>query len=134
MGLTGGVDHLDLDLATAAVLARDEDQPLLLKMLADQLRTSLGERVEVQRAGGLFRRSDEVRSIEVALGADAFRAEVAKGRVECSIAHTSGGIRIRSDRCGLDEWIRRLLAALQAEAAHSQQVRTALERIVYGGA
>jgi hypothetical protein len=33
----------------------------------------------------------------------------------------------------VDEWLARLLAALQAEAAHSQAVRQALEEIVIGG-
>src|SRR5579875_323998 len=90
-------DRLDLDLATTALLARDEDQPMLLKMLADQLVVSLGERVSVEREGGLFKKSDKVRTIEVAMGADTYRAEVAKGRVQASVGHMSGGIRIRSE-------------------------------------
>ena len=33
----------------------------------------------------------------------------------------------------MDDWLRRLLGALQAEAAHSQTARLALENIVIGG-
>jgi hypothetical protein len=49
------------------------------------------------------------------------------------IGHSSGGIRIRSEAVDVDGWLARLLAALEAEAAHSQAVRLALETIVIGG-
>jgi hypothetical protein len=126
-------DRLDLDLATTALLAKEEDLPMLLQMLAGQLQVSLSDRLTVEKEGGRFRKSDVIKSIDVAMGSDAFRAEVVKGRVTCSIGHTSGGIRIRSEQVGLDEWVRRLLDALRAEAAHSQKARQTLENIVYGG-
>ncbi len=126
-------DRLDLDLATTALLAKEEDLPMLLKMLAGQLQASLADRLTVEREGGLIRKSDAIRSIDVAMGPDSFRAEVVKGRVTCSIGHTSGGIRIRSEQVAVDEWLRRLLDSLRAEAAHSQRARQTLENIVYGG-
>ena len=126
-------DRLDLDLATTALLAREEDLPMLLKMLAGQLQVSLADRMTVEKEGGLLRRSDAIMSLEVAMGADTFRADVVKGRVATTIGHTSGGIRIRSETVGMDEWLRRLLDGLKAEAAHSQRVRQTLENLVYGG-
>ena len=126
-------DPLDLDLATAALLARDQDQPGLLTMLAEQLAGTLGDAVTIKRDGGLFKKSDKVKSLEVALANDTFAAGVDKGRVTCSIGHTSGGIRIRSESCELDEWIKRLLAALHHEAARSQKIKMALEGLVFGG-
>ena len=39
----------------------------------------------------------------------------------------------RSEKVDMDTWLNRLLAALKAEAAHSQAVRQALESIVIGG-
>jgi hypothetical protein len=126
-------DRMDLDLATAAVLARDEDQPMLVTMLADQLSATLGDQVRVERDGGRFRKSPHARALEVTIANDTYRAEVTKGRVACSIGHTSGGIRIRSEQVELDQWVRRLLDGLHAEAARSQKIRTALEGLVYGG-
>ncbi|MCU4187092.1 hypothetical protein K6U06_22210 [Acidiferrimicrobium sp. IK] len=126
-------DRLDLDLATTALLAKEEDLPMLLKMLAGQLQVSLSDRLTVEKEGGLFKKSDNIKSIEVAMGSDTFRAEVVKGRVTCSVGHTSGGIRIRSEQVGIDEWIKRLLDGLRAEAEHSQRARQTLENIVYGG-
>jgi thiamine phosphate synthase YjbQ (UPF0047 family) len=61
------------------------------------------------------------------------RAQVDGGSVRCSVAHSSGGIRIRSEAVDLDSWLKRLLNALQQEAAHSEGARQALERIVIGG-
>jgi hypothetical protein len=126
-------DSFDLELATAALLGDDQDVHTLLKVLARQLSDALGDRVKVERAGGLLHRSDQVRSIQVAIDDNEFRADTQGGRVTCSVGHASGGIRIRSERVEMDDWLRRLLSALQTEAAHSQVARQALENIVIGG-
>ena len=71
--------------------------------------------------------------MRVTLGDDTLEASVEGGTVRCSIGHSSGGIRIRSEQVGMDVWLTRLLTTLQAEAAHSEQTRQALENIVIGG-
>jgi len=86
----------------------------------------------VERAGRL-RKSDEVKSVRIALGSDTFGATVEGASVRCSIGHSSGGIRIRDEQVGMDLWLTRLLSSLQAQAAHSEQTRLALENIVIGG-
>jgi hypothetical protein len=53
--------------------------------------------------------------------------------LRCTIGHSSGGIRIRSEKVDMDTWLARLLTVLKAEADHSQAVRQALENIVIGG-
>jgi hypothetical protein len=126
-------DSFDLELATAALLGDDQDVHTLLKVLACQLSDALGDRVKVERAGGLLHKSDQVRSIQVGIDNNEFRADVQGGSVTCSVGHASGGIRIRSERVEMDDWLRRLLSALQTEAAHSQVARQALENIVIGG-
>lgn len=132
--MTSGDDAAyDLDLATASLVADGTDVGILLKVLATQLQEGFGDRVTVNREGGLFHKSDNVKGIEVDLGADVFTAEVTKGRVTCTVAHSSGGIRIRSEQVEMDAWVKRLLTALQAEAAHNQTARQALENIIIGG-
>jgi hypothetical protein len=126
-------DSFDLELATAALLGDDQDVHTLIKVLARQLSDALGDRVKVERAGGLLHRSDQVRSIQVGIDNNEFRADIQGGSVTCSVGHASGGIRIRSERVEMDDWLRRLLSALQTEAAHSQVARQALENIVIGG-
>jgi hypothetical protein len=133
-GLTGtGDDALDLDVAAASILSANRDMHVLLKTLVAQLSSVLGDRIQVERKGGLFRKSDEIESLEATVGKDQFRAELHGDGVNCSVGHASGGIRIRSEEVTMDEWLRRLLQALQVESAHSEAARAALEHIVIGG-
>ncbi len=123
----------DLDMAVATLQANMGDVRILLKVLVDQLVDAVGkERLRVERAGRL-RRDNEVRALEVTMGDDDYRAELDGSSLRCSIGHRSGGIRIRSDQVMVDQWLKRLLGSLQAEAAHSERARQALERIVIGG-
>ena len=131
--MDGTDDSADLELAAASLRADNTDVRILVKVLADQLADALGPRMTVERAGGRFRKSEEVRALRIALDEDQFEADVNGDALACTIGHSSGGIRIRSQKVDVDEWITRLLAALKAEAAHSQSVRFALEAIVIGG-
>jgi hypothetical protein len=126
-------DSMDLELAAASLRADGTDVRILVKVLADQLADALGSRLEVQRSGGRFRKSDEIRSIRISIDDDQFEAEVDGDTLRCTIGHSSGGIRIRSEKVSMDLWIARLLGVLKAEAAHSDSVRRALETIVIGG-
>ncbi len=128
-----GTDDFDFELTAASLRADGSDVHILVKVLADQLADALGPRLVVERAGGRFRKSDEVRSLRITLDDDQFDAEVDGSSLRCTVGHSSGGIRIRSEKVDMDTWLNRLLAALKAEAAHSQAVREALESIVIGG-
>lgn len=126
-------DSYDLTLAAAALRSNSSDVHLLLKALCDELADTLGNRLKVQRGSGRFRKSDTITAVEIAMAGDSFEATVDGSTVRCTIGHVSGGIRIRSESVDMDEWIIRLLKALQAEAAHSDAARQALENIVIGG-
>jgi len=127
-------DAFDLDVAAASLRADNRDVQMLLKLLVRQLADALGERLTVERKGrGLLKKTEEVRSVRVVMGDDQYEAVVEGSGLATTIGRVSGGIRIRSEKVGVDEWIRRLLAALQAEAAHSSKARQALENIVIGG-
>lgn len=126
-------DAFDLELATAAILGDGRDVTALLKALVSQLSGPLGERLHVERRGGLLHRSDDIKSLRISLAGSDLETEVNGGSVTCTVGHSSGGIRIRSEKVEMDEWLYRLLAGLQAEAAHSQAARLALENMVIGG-
>jgi hypothetical protein len=125
-------DGFDLDMAVATLQSNSTDVRLMLKLLVSQLSEVLGNRIQVERAGGRIRRSDEIKSVQIILGDDTLRAEVEGAGVRCSIGHASGGIRIRSEQVGMDAWLARLLTTLNDEAVHSEQTRLALEHIVIG--
>jgi hypothetical protein len=129
---SGGGDAFDLSMAVSQLSSNSTDLRIMLKLLVTQLADVLGDRMAVERAGR-FRKSDEVKSVRIVLGDDTLEAVVAGASVRCTIGHSSGGIRIRSEQVGMDAWLTRLLTSLQAEAAHSEQTRLALENIVIGG-
>lgn len=124
---------MDLELAAASLRADGSDVRLLVAVLVDKLADALGPRLEVERSGGRFRKPAEIRSIRITIDDDQFDAAVDGDVLRCTIGHSSGGIRIRSEKVDLDGWLKRLLVVLQSEAAHSQAVRQALETIVIGG-
>ncbi len=123
----------DLNMAVSQLASNTTDARIMLKLLASQLADALGNRLEVERAGGRFRKSDEVKSVRVSLGNDTLEADIEGPSVRCTIGHSSGGIRIRSEQVDMRTWLTRLLSTLQAEAATSEQTRSALENIVIGG-
>jgi len=131
--VSGTDDSMDLELAAASLRADGSDVRILVKVLADQLADALGSRLQVTRAGGRFRKSDEIRSIHIVMDDDQLDADVDGDVLRCTIGHSSGGIRIRSEKVTVDVWLGRLLAALKVEADHSQAVRQALESMVIGG-
>ena len=131
-GVGPGDAALDLSMAVAQLSSDGTDLRILLKLLVSQLAGVLGDRVTVERAGR-FRKSDDIKSVRIVLGDDTLDAVVEGATVRCSIGHSSGGIRIRSEQVSMDVWLTRLLTTLQSEAVHSEQTRLALENIVIGG-
>jgi len=129
----GSGEGFDLEMAVSALASNSTDVRIMMKLLVEQLAPALGGRLVVERGGGVLRRSDQIKAVQVALGNDVLRAEIEGGTVQCTIGHSSGGIRIRSERVEVDAWLRRLLGALQAEATQSEATRRALENIVIGG-
>ncbi|MGH9046748.1 MAG: hypothetical protein ACRDVW_05475, partial [Acidimicrobiales bacterium] len=82
---------------------------------------------------GFRRRTEEIKAMQVVLGDDVLRAEIDGGVVRCTVGHSSGGIRIRSEQVDMATWLTRLLSALKTEAAQSETTRAALENIMIGG-
>jgi hypothetical protein len=128
----GGGDAFDLSMAISSLQSNSTDSRIMLKLLVAQLAEVLGGRITVEQAGGRFRKSDEIKSVQIVLGDDTLTAQVDGATVRCSIGHASGGIRIRSEQVGMDAWLTRLLTILHNEASHSEQTRLALENIVIG--
>ena len=126
-------DSFDLNLAAATLRSNSSDVRILMKALTSELSSTLGERLQVEHAGGRFRKSEAMSRVLISMGNETFDAVIDGPELRCVVAHSSGGIRIRSEAVGVDEWIVRLLGALQAEAQHSESARQALENIVIGG-
>ncbi|NNN02035.1 MAG: hypothetical protein HKL86_09425 [Acidimicrobiaceae bacterium] len=128
-----GDDSYDLTLAAASLRSSSGDVHILLNALCAGLADTVGEQLHVERSRGRLRRSGDIIAVRIAIANESFEASVDGPMLRCSVGHSSGGIRIRSESLDVDEWIIRLLGALQSEAAHSENARQALENIVIGG-
>jgi hypothetical protein len=131
-GLEPVGDAFDLSMAVSQLATNSTDLRIMLKLLVSQLADALGDRLTIERAGGRFRKSDEIKSVRITLGDDTLAAESDGASVRCSIGHASGGIRIRNEQVDMGTWLTKLLGILRDEAAHSEQTRLALERVIIG--
>ena len=123
----------DLDLAVASLSSDSGDTQLMMRLLAERLADVLGDRLRVERQGGLLRKSNLLRRVEVRIAENELVAELQGAAPTFLIGRVSGGIRIRTERTDAAGWLRTLLEALRAEAEHSATTRQALEAIVIGG-
>jgi hypothetical protein len=135
MGLAGAGGQVDMQMAAAALLADNKDVKMMLRVLGKTLQDAFGDRVEVTRPSGglLHHQSEEIKSITVHLGPDEYQAQLEGRSVRCVVGRTSGGIRIRNEELPVEQWLGRLLAALQEEAVNNQSARAALQRVIIGG-
>jgi hypothetical protein len=125
----------DMQLAAAALLADNKDVKMMLRVLGKNLQDNFGDRVEIAHSSaGLFHhQSEEVKSITVHLAQDDYQADLESHSVHCTVGRTSGGIRIRNEQLTVEQWLTRLLSALQDEAVHNQAASNALQNVIIGG-
>ncbi len=127
-------DSFDLELAAASLRADSTDVRILVKVLADQLADALGPRLH----GAAGRRPvPEVRRDPFAPDRPSTTTSSRPKSTATPRLHHRTLLGRHPDPQPEGRtwttWLARLLAALKAEAAHSQSVRSALEDIVIGG-
>jgi hypothetical protein len=135
MGLSDPGGQVDMQMAASALLADNKDVKMMLRVLGKTLQDAFGDRVEVTHASGglLHHPSEEIKNITVHLGPDEYQAQLDGRSVRCIVGRTSGGIRIRNEELPIEQWLGRLLTALQKEAVNNQSARAALEKVIIGG-
>jgi hypothetical protein len=135
IGPGGPGGQADMQMAAAALLANNSDVKMMLRVLGKGLQEALGDRVEVVHAsaGVLHRPSEDVKSITVHLDQDDYQASMDGPSVHCTVGRSSGGIRIRTEQLPVEQWLNRLLSALQQEAVNNQSAQAALQKVIIGG-
>ena len=120
---------LDLDLLSASIRADAADTDSFFSVLASKLQDALGDKVQIKREGGLFKRERAAVgiSVDLATGAGVVLEATRKGSaVECMVNRPVRGIVVSSRPVSLPEWIESLTRALADEARHSAQTWKAL--------
>jgi hypothetical protein len=120
------------DLAAAGLRADGSELSGSLEMLAGKLEGALPGRTRVQRRGGglLGRGAKRVAELEVELGANRYQLQVRDGCLEGFRERQVGGIAIKREPLGPEEWLAALTSDLRVEAERSAQARDALERLL----
>ena len=95
-------DTFTFDVLAASIRADAADTSLFLELLASKLEGALPADVEVQREGGLFRRSRPVRALIVRVGDRRFELHRHGHTVRARIAQEARGITLRTDDAALD--------------------------------
>lgn len=121
---------LDLDLLAASLRADGADVATFTEALATKLEAALPGETQVRRAG--FRGRGAVQQIAVDAGGERLELNARRGAIETVCARISGGIVLKTEPVDVDEWLRRLTAALAAAAQRNQRTRQALDRLLNG--
>jgi len=109
------------------------DVGTFVESLATKLEEMLPGLVKVDRGRQGFRGPKIVRRIAIDVDGARLQLDRRDGDVlDCKCARVSGGIVLKTDEIGFDDWLDQLGRALAAEADRSQRTRQALERLLLG--
>jgi len=122
---------LDMDLLAASLRADSSDVNAFVESLATKLEEAVPDRTRVERRRAGLLGPKHVRRI--ALDAGSTRLELLRddgGAVQTRCSRLSGGIVLKTEELGADDWIAALGEALAAEAGRNERTRQALERLL----
>lgn len=119
-----------MDLLAASLRADSSDVSAFVESLAAKLEEAVPGRVRVdRRRSGMFG-PKAVQGVAVDLGDRRLELRAERGSVQTRCARLSGGIVLKNEVLGTDEWLAVLSDALAAEARRSETTRKALERLL----
>lgn len=123
-------NDLDIDLIAASLRADQGDLHAFVEGLAVKLQEAMPGRVHVDRRRGALFGPKFVQRITVDAAEQRLELRVGNGSIETSCSRLSGGIVLKRDQLGVDEWIATLSEIVAAEAQRSASARQALERLL----
>jgi hypothetical protein len=122
------------DLVAAQVRADSADADTFFKVLALKLSDALGDRVKLERGGGLLKRDKPVTGIELDLSSGGsgvvLRAERGRTGVSCTAMRKVRGIALSTKELTMPQWVEELVSALSEEAKRSGQTSQALQGLL----
>jgi len=127
-------DDVSFDQAVAMLSANQGDNASLFRIVATGLAEAIGSLAEISYAGRFGKRASQIVALTVRLSDAEYQLSTDRGALDATVAASSGGVRIRTTRVGVDEWLVQLRAGLATEADRSERARVALERLAITGA
>ena len=123
---------LDIDLLAASLRADVSDLGAFTEALAVKLEEAIPTGVQIHRWRGKLFGPKRVGKIVVNAGDERLELRADGPGVICTRARVSGGIVIKTETIGIDEWLEELSRALAEQASRSQTTRQALDRLLNG--
>ncbi len=120
----------ELDLIAASLRADSSDLDAFVESLAMKLEDAMPGQAKVYRWRGRLFGPKRVQKIVLDAGDKRLELRVSGGAIETSCSRLSGGIVLKNEELGMDEWIGALSEAVAAEAERSAVARQALERLL----
>ncbi|MCL4449068.1 MAG: hypothetical protein M1483_04450 [Actinobacteria bacterium] len=121
---------LDLEMLAAALRADTGDIATFFEVLAKKLIDILGERVTLEREGGIFHKEHKILRISVELGDTYLEIEKVQERVVCRQRHAVKGIVLKTAEVAFADWLTVLVGLLAEESRQNEATRKALEEIL----
>ncbi|MHB1571493.1 MAG: hypothetical protein ACYCXW_18935 [Solirubrobacteraceae bacterium] len=124
-------DDLNIDLLAASLRADASDLGAFVEALAVKLEEAVPGAVSIERRrDGMFG-PKRVRRILLDAGGRRLELLTDGASVQTLCSRTSGGIVLKREQLGTDDWLRALGEALADAARGSLATRQALERLLY---
>jgi hypothetical protein len=121
---------LDIDLLAASLRADASDLGAFTEALAAKLEEALPRGVRVDRARqGMFG-PKRVRAISIDAGGERLALQADGDRITTTCARVSGGIVLKTEPIGFEEWVAALSRNLAEQARDSESTRQALQRLL----
>lgn len=128
-------ESADLDLIAASLRADLADIAAFMESLAIKLEDALPGNATVERVRQGFRGPKRVRRISIDAGGERLElrhdpTRIGSASLQTLRAKLSGGIVLKTESIGMDEWLEALAALIAVEAQRSERVRQSLERLL----
>ena len=124
--------ELDFDTQAAWLRRFTADSESNLRAFALRLREAMPDLVTVQESRGLFQRSAKVTGVEIELGDNRYKLELAGSRLKASIALVVRGIPLNTRAIDPADWFARLTEETKAASDHARALSQSLAGFMGG--
>jgi hypothetical protein len=116
----------DFDVQAAWLRRFTSDSESNLQALALRLREAMPDRVTVRESKGLFQRSGKITGVEIELGENRYKLELAGNRLQASVALVVRGIALNTRALDPAEWFARLFEETKKASEHARALSQSL--------
>lgn len=120
------MSDVGFDMQAAWLRRFNADAESNLGAFALRLREAMPDQVTIHESKGLFARTAKVTGVEVEMGDNRYRLNLANGRLKASIALVVRGIALNTKAVDPADWFTRLQAETQKASEHARALSQSL--------